>query len=196
LETPAVDTPGWSFASVRVHTDYYEEGLLMYGDLINNTGSSQALALITGTFYDGQGQVIANRESIYDYWPLVDAIPPGGRMPFELIVDGIHGATNYTLNVEAEPSSESPRQNFEFLELSQWNEADDYCVQGVIRSADDSVQDHLVIVAVLYDEQSNVVNFGDYYEPYLKSDKASNFEICVGPPNQGVARYELRAWGL
>jgi len=194
--TPAVETPGWSLAGVRVHTDQYEEGLLVYGDLVNNTGSSQALDLITGTFYDGQGQVIANQENVYDYWPLVEAIPPGGRVPFELIVDGINDAANYMLNVEAEPSSESPRQNFEFSELSQWVEEDDYCVGGVIQGAGDSVQYYLVIVAVLYDEQSSVVNFGDYYEPYLESDEALNFEICVGQPNQGVARYELRAWGL
>jgi hypothetical protein len=66
----------------------------------------------------------------------------------------------------------------------------------MLRSTGDSVQNYLVIVAVLYDDQDNVVNFGDYYEPYLESDEALNFEICVGSPNQGVARYELRAWGL
>ncbi len=168
----------------------------MYGELVNNTGSSQALDLITGIFYDDQGQVIAGEESIYDYWPIVDAIPSGSRVPFELIVDGINDAANYMLNVEAQPSSESPRQNFKFLELSQWSEEDDYCVEGVIRSAGDSVQNYLVIVAVLYDEQGNVVNFGDYYESYLESGEALNFGICVGPPNRGVARYELRAWGL
>ena len=181
---------------MRVYTDQYEDGLLLYGDLINNTESPQALALITGTFYDDQGQVIANEDSIYDYWPPVDAIPPGGRMPFELIVDGIQGDAKSSLRVEAEPSSESPRQDFEFSDLNQWNEGDVYCVGGTLRNPGGELQGYLVIVAVLYDDQGNVVNFGDYYEPYLESDEALDFETCVAPPNQGVARYELWAWGL
>lgn len=124
------------------------------------------------------------------------AILPGVRVPFELIVDGVHDAANFTLKVEAEPSSESPRQNFELSGLRQWVEEDDYCLEGVGQSTDDSVQNYLVIVAILYDEGGNVVNFGNYYDSNLEVDKALNLEICVGPHNQGVAHFELRAWGL
>jgi hypothetical protein len=193
--TPAVSSPGWSLAGVRINTDQFEEGLLLYGDLINSTEAPQALISITGTFYDDQGQVIADSESVLDYWPLVDALPAGGRMPFELTVDGIRDASNFTLSVEAEPSSESPRQDFQFSDLSQWTEEDLYCVEGVLQSPGDSLQNYLVIVVVLYDQQGNVINFGDYYEPYLAGDQALDFDICVGPPNQEVAQYELRAWG-
>jgi len=47
----------------------------------------------------------------------------------------------------------------------------------------------------LYDGQGNVVNFGDYGEFGVDDDEV-DFEICINPPNQEVARYELRAWGL
>lgn len=194
---PAVEPPGWSLAGVRLYNEQ-EKGLLLYGDLINSTGSPQALTLITGTFYDDQGRVIAAEERVYDYWPPVDAIPSGGRLPFELGVNGLQGDARFTLRVEAEPSSESPRQDFEFSDLSQWNEEDVYCVRGALQNPDGGLQDYLVIVAVLYDDQDRVVNFGDYSEPYpmdVVGGQSSNFEICVGPPNQGVTRYELRAWG-
>jgi hypothetical protein len=69
-------------------------------------------------------------------------------------------------------------------------------VQGALQGPAETLQSYLVIVVVLYDAQNNIINFGDYYEPYLESGRTLDFEICVGPPNQGVARYELRAWGL
>jgi hypothetical protein len=194
---PTVESPGWSFAGVRVYTDQYQDGLLLYGDLINNTGTSQELMRVTGTFYYAQGQVIADEESTYDYWT-VGILPPAGRVPFELTVDGIQGAAKFKLRVEAEPSNESPRQDFEFSDLDQWNEEDVYCVEGMVRNPGGELQDYLAIVAVLYDNQDRVVNFGDYYEPYLTDvvgGQPLDFEICVAPPNQGVARYELRAWG-
>jgi hypothetical protein len=193
---PVVAPSGWSLAGVRTCADENEEGLLVYGDLINDTGVSQALALITGTFYDEQGQIIANNENTYDYWPFVDAIPPGGSVPFVLTVDGIRSAATFSLDVEAEPSSESPHQDIEFLDSSQRDEGGAYCVAGQLRSPATGLQNYLVIMAVLYDEQGNVVNFGDYYEPYLENNQSLNFEICVAPPYQDVARYELRAWGL
>jgi len=174
----------------------YEEGLLLYGDLINNTGAPQTLIWITATFYDDQGQVVADPENVYNYWPAVDVVPVGGQVPFELAVDGLQSAANFTLRVEAEPSSEPPLQDFSFTDLSQRDEEGDYCVQGVLQGPGESLQAYLVIVAVLYDDQGNVVNFGDYYEPYLEEDQSLTFEICVGPPNQDIARYELRAWGL
>jgi len=194
--TPAVESPGWAVEGVRIVSDDYEEGLVLYGDLTNNTQSAQAIAWITGTFYDGEGQVVADEDRIYDYWPPVDVVPLGGRVPFELTVDGLQSAANFTLRVEAEPDGEAPRQDFTFSDLSQWEEENAYCVQGALDSPGDSLQSYLVIVAVLYDNQDNVVNFSDYYEPYLEGNQSLTFEICIGPPNQDVARYELRAWGL
>ena len=173
----------------------YEDELLLYGDLINNSNSPQSLTLITGTFYDDQGQVIADAESTYDYWPPIETLPPGGRMPFELTVVGIQGTANFTLSVEAEPSSELPHQDFTFSDLSQWVEEDIYCVEGILHNQGGELQDYLVIVAVLYDAQNNVINFGDYFESHPESSQSSSFTVCAGPPNHDVVRYELRAWG-
>jgi len=56
----------------------------------------------------------------------------------------------------------------------------------------------LVIAAILYDSQGNMINF-DYYDEYnpagVRGDETADFEICIAPPNQDVANHELHAWG-
>jgi hypothetical protein len=170
---------------------------VLYGNVVNNTGAAQELMTIVGTFFNDQGQVIADADRTYAYWPGY-VIPPGGRVPFEMLVDGIKGAANFELDVEATPSEETPRQDFEVADLNQWNEDDVYCLKGKVRNPAGALEDYLIIAAVLYDAQDNIVNFGDYEEFGLITASAgdtSEFEICVEPPNQDVARYEVQAWG-
>jgi hypothetical protein len=170
--------------------------LRVYGNFINGTGTSQELGFITGTFYDAQGQVIAGEESTYDYWS-VPVIPPGGRAPFELTVEGIQSAANFDLRVKAELSNENPRQDFEFLNLYEDAAEGLYCVGGTLRNPGDRLQDYLLIVTILYDSQDRVINFSDRYaDPeYAAGDDPQDFEVCVDTLSQEVARYELQAWG-
>jgi hypothetical protein len=194
--TPIPEASGWAFSGLCVHTDQDENNLRVYGNFINGTGTSQELLFITGTFYDTQGQVIAGEESTYDYWS-VPVIPPGGRMPFELTVEGIQSAANFDLRVEAEPSNENLRQDFEFLNLYEDAAEGLYCVGGTLRNPGDRLQDYLLIVAILYDSQDRVINFSDRYaDPeYAAGDDPQDFEVCVDTLSQEVARYELQAWG-
>lgn len=202
IETPAAKPPAeaptdWLFANVQLYPDQYEEGLLLFGEMINNSGVSQTPTELTGIFYDAQGQVIADADNTIGYWP-VDNIPPEGRVPFELLLEGIHRVANFDLNVTAEPGDTIPRQDFEFGDLNQRTEADTYCLTGQFRNPGAELQNYLVIGATLYDAQNNVVNFGDYYQPDLQAmaaDQPLQFEICITPPNQGATRYEVWAWG-
>jgi hypothetical protein len=190
---PAKD---WLFTAIQLNSDQ-ANGLQLFGELANNSGVSQTLTEVTGIFYDAQGQVIADQGDTIGYWP-VDIIPPGGQVPFELLVEGINGAANFDLNVAAEPASTSPRQDFEFGSLKQRTEADAYCLTGQFRNTGAELQNYLVLGATLYDEQDNLVNFGDYYQPDLDgvaADQPLEFEICIAPPYQGATRYELWAWG-
>jgi hypothetical protein len=63
--SPIPETPGWSFVGVRVYTAQHDSGLLLYGDLINNSGSSQEVWYLTGIFYETQSQIIADEGSAY-----------------------------------------------------------------------------------------------------------------------------------
>ncbi len=96
------------------------------------------------------------------------------------------------------PSSDIPRHDFEFSELNQWTESDAYCITGKLRNSGNELRDYLLIAAVLYDSQENVINFGDYEEfsaSAIEGDRTSDFEICVYAPFQEEARYEMQAWG-
>lgn len=169
----------------------------MYGEAINNTGVTQELVFIAGTFYDAQGQLIADSESTYDYWP-VGVIPPAGRVPFELTVVGIQNAARYELSVEAEPVDRTPRQDFGFSELSESDDGGEYCVAGRLNNPGSAVQDYLAVVLILFDGQDRVVNFGEEYDPLPESvvgNETWEFVVCTETFDQQVARYELRAWG-
>lgn len=194
-ETPLPQ--GWVFSNVRVFYDQDEGGLRLVGDVLNNTGAAQEVTRITGTFYDTQGQTVTDPD-IIDYWPL-DAVPPGGQMPFDLVVTGLQSADRFDLQVEAQPSRETLHQDFEFLDLNSSNEASDYCLTGKLRSQGNELQDYLVIVAILYDDQGKVINFNANYEfslTGLVNNQAMDFENCVTLLDQSVTRYEVRAWGL
>ncbi len=190
---------GWTFANIRLTTDPDESdpNILVFGEVINHSGVVQEIAAITGLFYDAQGQVIANEENTTDYWP-VEAIPVGGRMPFEMVVIGIQSAASYKLRVESSVGPDLPRQNFEFSEVTQTNESGNYCVGGKVRNPGEALKSYLTIVVTLYDSQNRVINFGSDEKvgvTTLVGDRTVNFRICITPPNQDTARYDLQAFG-
>ncbi len=195
--TVTSQTSGWSFAGVQAYTGPYGDSLLVHGDILNNTDIAQQLEHISGTLYDSGGQPIAAEDRMLDLWP-IDVVLPGERVPFGLIVEGVQSSARLDLRVEAEPSSQTRRQDFEFTDLKQWtNQAGEYCVGGRIRNPGERLDHHLAILAVLYDTQDKIVNFGDEVEPLpnIVGDQTLIFEICVQTLNQDVARYDLRAWG-
>ncbi len=190
---------GWTFASIRLTTDPDESdpNIVIFGEVINNSGAVQEIGAITGLFYDAQGQVIANEANTTDYWP-VEAIPVGGRMPFEMVVIGIQSAASYKLSVESGLSPDLPRQNFEFSAVAQTNESGNYCVGGKARNPGEALKSYLIIVVTLYDGQNKVINFGSDEKvgvTTLVGDKTVNFRICIVPPNQDTTRYDLQAFG-
>lgn len=184
---------GWVFVGVRSQSD--GGNLILYGDVINNTGASQELAYITATFFDGGGQQMDT--GTLDYWPIED-VPAGGRVPFTLTAFGIQNAADFSLNVEAAPSEEPPTQDFEFVDASPANEGGQYCVSGRLRNLAQELNIYLSVVTVLFDAQGKVINFGDQYEhsPGLGSNQEKGFKVCADPMGQEVVDYQLRAWGL
>ena len=185
----------WSFVGTRLVQD--GRSAIVYGDMVNNTGSSQKIIYLTGLFYDNRGQVIAGLANTSDYRQL-QVVPSGGRVPFELTVYTVHSIADFSLSAASQPSSESPRQDFEFLDVAPSNEAGDYCVGGRLRNPGGQLLDYLVIVAVLYNDDDNVINFASYEAPSpeeVVGDQTSGFQVCVETLDQNVARYEVRAWG-
>lgn len=196
--TPTPLPKDWLFNGVHIYPDPNKGRLLLYGNLVNNTELPQELISIVGTFLDEQDQVIATTSLADAYWPGF-VVSPGGSMPFEVTVKGIESAANYTLSVEAQPSGDVPREDFEFSNLKQAQDGDDYCVEGEFKNSGDGLRDYLVLTAVLFNGQDNVVNFGHYsvyYPEGVEADPDFEFDLCADSLDQQVTRFELLAWGL
>jgi hypothetical protein len=196
VHTVTRGTAGWSFIATRLDADQENNLLMLRGELINDTGSGQQLALVSGTFYDDQGQIIG--ESTYNYNSPVKVVPSGGRIPFELVVHSLQRTANYDLWATSMPASYSPRQDFEFLDVNEHKDGETHCLTGSLQNLGGGLKDHVVIIAIWYDAQGNVLKSSNHYETKLTElpgDKPLGFEICADALTGDIVRYELRAWG-
>lgn len=195
ISTPTPYAGGWIFSGVRQVTDQ-PGGLQIYGEAVNDSSAAVEVKAITGAFYDDTGQVIADGNTS-GRWPAV-VVPPGGRIPFALTVPGSTGAVSFDLRVEAQPSSATPRQDFEFLEVTESAEGNATCLAGQLRNPGAALTASLVVGAVLFDSQDKVINYADQPQDApetLGSGQTKAVKLCVDRLNQNVVRYELRAWG-
>ena len=75
----------------------------------------------------------------------------------------------------------------------------DYCVTARARSLGQPLTDFLMVVAILYDDEDRVINWGIGCQPApanLAGDETMVVSACAERFNHIVARHELRAWGL
>ncbi len=174
-----------------------EGAFRVIGEVTNHTPFTQEITRVSGAFYDQAGQVIASDDDVTDHWPQ-DLVPPGGQAPFDLSVGRIQNAASFHLFVEAADITTNVRQDFVLTALQQFTEANSYCVRGVLQNPGQRLQEALVIVAVLYDSQKQVVNYGDFSQrppANIAGNSTLSFKICVAPPNQNIAEYSIQAWG-
>ena len=90
------------------------------------------------------------------------------------------------------------REDFEFSEINQSYQYDNYCVDGYLRNTGSQVQDYLIVTVVLYDKRDNVINFQDeqiHNPAKVVGDETYHFKMCVPPPYNSVDRYDMQAWG-
>lgn len=197
LVAPETKSGGWSFVGTWANFAPRRKLVVLYGEMINDSGVPQKLSLVTGTFYDEQGQIIAANKSTYPTWP-VNVVPPGGRLPFALTVYDIQTAANFELSVVAEAVDTAPRQDFEFVGVNEQMKGNNYCLTGALKNPGGTLEKQLVIAAILYDDQGNVLRFVENNETAIQKvvgDQALEFEVCLKSPPDNMARHELRAWG-
>ncbi len=192
---PSAD--GWSFTATRIDTIPARKLLLLYGEMVNNTGAAQQISLVTGTFYNSQGQLIAADKSTYGLWP-TSIVPAGGHVPFALTVYDVQDTADFKLSVKAEAVDTAPRQDFEFVTVNEERVDGLYCLNGALKNPGSQLTDYLVIAAILYDAQGQVLRFFNVRETAVTEvigDRALDFETCLESPPANVARHELLAWG-
>jgi hypothetical protein len=188
----------WSFVGVRTDTSQLQNGMLLYGNLVNHAPTAQEIELVNATFFDARGNVIGQDNYIQAYWPGYSVPPGGASMPFQLKVNGLSGAADYELSLAANSSSAAPRDDFEFSEVKQAFQNNSYCVDGHLRNPGSPVQDYLIVTVVLYDSKDSVINFQDeqiFNPARVVGNQTYHFKICVAPPYSSADHYELQAWG-
>jgi hypothetical protein len=196
LPAAAPESPGsWTFVAMRSDAQPARKLLVLFGELVNDTGTTQKITAFDGTFYDAQGGVIVANKSMAGLWP-TRIIPPGGQIPFALTVRNIQDVANFELAVEAEPLETSASQNFEFMDVTERQRGAKYCLGGAMKNPSPAEVNSLVVAAILYDEEGHMLRFATDYAATLGAEATKNFEVCLEsmPPN--VARHELRAWGI
>lgn len=198
--TPALmeNSEKWSFAALRTDEIPARNMLMLYGEMINDSGTTQQVFSVAGTFYDSQGQIIPVDQSSNGVWP-TDVIPPGGRVPFLLTVQNARNVSNFDLSVQSEPVEIVPRQDFEFVDVNEQVNGIHRCLSGALKNPGGQLADYLVIAGIFYDDQGNILRFANDNKSafnQLTGDGALNFKICIkSPPNSNVASHKLLAWG-
>jgi len=195
--TQVPDASGWTFDGVTNLAHHSAEGLLLMGELVNGTGAPQQVLDISGVFYDAQGEVAVDRLELVSYVP-IDPVPVDAHVPFELLVSGSQSIDRFDLRAISEPASDSPRQDFQFSGVEQWeSETTGYCLRGQVTTQGPPVQEYLIILAIGYDGQGNVVNFGEHYADTLpgSSGQSSPFELCLASDGRQISRHDLKAFG-
>lgn len=169
----------------------------MVGELVNATDALQQIVAISGTFYTDQNAVLAESANALDFFPEA-VVPAGGRVPFEIQVHTAASITQYDLEVNYLPSLKPLRSDLQSTISGQRQDSGRYCLSGLLVNPTPPLTENLVIAVVLYDAAGAVVNFADYTvsRPVIAANAPGlNFDICVPPPNTGVAQAVTLAWG-
>jgi hypothetical protein len=184
---------GWSFVNTRC--SYPDQGgVTLYGELVNNNRTSQYVFYLIAKLLDDDGESLDGIRATPEDWP-IDSVPPGGRVPVKLSSEENVDVAEFKLTVSAQATGRTPRQDFEFSDLDALGGARDYCVTGELQNSGGELEDLLVVVAVLYDEAGNVINFDSYREPSPQTvigEQTLDFEVCqlsaTGPRGANAAR--------
>lgn len=186
----------WSFSGLQSYYSAEDEAYRVFGEVVNNTGQAQDIEYIAGQFYDTQGQVIADEDDIAAAFP-VSVVSAGRSVPFDLYVDNIQSADRFELNVVATPSMAILRSDFVIVGLSAAMENTNYCIRGTLQNPGPRPQSTVTLVAVIYDLQNRVINYGYSLRPTsaVPENSSTEFKVCVPEPNASVVSQTVTAWG-
>ena len=163
------------------------------GELYNNTDSNQENVVVTVTFYNDAGDIVAEEQVA----PVVEVTPRGVKVPFELAVQLRAAYHHYEFLVEGEPSARAPRLDLQVVN-HQGSSGNGYHITGQVNNPGDALSTYVQVIGTLYDGAGKVVNV-DYdflAAAQLPSGGSASFDIAVERPHESVASYSLVALGF
>lgn len=197
--TPAA-TPVGAGIVVKSTSWYFDAELNLVrvvGEVTNNTSTQQLIETLEGVFYSAPG-VTVNPNDIVGFSPQ-EVIPVGATVPFYFELDAVTSLDSYTVTVQTDLSPFVTRTDLILQDQSERIDADGQrCFDGRVRNAGERLQNEIVVMATLYNEQNNLVNFNyEYFDSgvafTILGDRTRSYSICVRPPHSG--RAEVRVYG-
>lgn len=185
-----VSTPRW----------YYDAELnivRVVGEVTNNTTTQQLIETVSGIFYSAPGVTVPT-DSIIEFAPQ-EVIPVGGTVPFYFELDALSSLSSFTVTVQTDLSPFVTRMDLILQEQSErTDDAGQRCFDGKVRNSGERLQTEIVILANIYDEQNNLVNFD--YQTFAGTpafevfgDRMRSYSVCIRPPHNG--RADVRVYG-
>ena len=163
------------------------------GELYNNTDSNQENVIVTVTFYNDTGDKVAEEQVA----PVVEVVPRGVKIPFELEFQLRTAYHHYEFSVEGNPTEESPRLDLQIVS-HEGSSGDGYHITGQVSNPGDTLSTYVQIIGTLYDGAGKVVNVGyDFLAAaQLPPGGSAPFEVVIEHPHESVASYGLVVLGF
>jgi hypothetical protein len=163
------------------------------GELYNNTDSPQENVIVTVIFYNDTGDKVAEEQVA----PVVEVVPRGVKVPFELEFRLRTAYSRYEFAVEGDATARTPRLDLRIAN-SQGSSGNGYHITGQVTNPGDALSTYAQIIGTLYDGAGKVVNVGyDFLAAaQLPSGSSAPFEVVIEHPHESVASYGLVVLGF
>jgi hypothetical protein len=128
----------------------------------------------------------------------VEIVPAGARIPFQLDLEAAGTLADYKLQVVAFPASQTPRQDFDILDIVPRSEGERYCLSGNLKNSGSPLRRYLVLVTAFYDDADRLLGYQRQSVPQpeqLQGETLFEFDACTGRLNKPVASYKIYTVG-
>lgn len=189
--TPAYPA-GWNVLNDNVYVD--RNGWThVLGELYNNTDSHQENVMVTVTFYNDAGEMVAQEQVA----PVVEVVPLGIKVPFELEFQLRTSYSRYEFAVDGDATTRTPRLDLQVAN-SESSADGNYRITGQVTNPGEALSTYVQIIGTLYDGAGKVVNVGyDFLAAaQLPPGGSAPFEVVIEHPHESVASYGLVVLGF
>lgn len=165
----------------------------MLAELYNNTDSNRENVIVTVTFYNDAGDIVAEEHIA----PVVEIVPRGVAVPFELEFQLRMAYHHYEFSVEGDPAAKSPRLDLNIVS-HEGSGGDVYHITGQVENPGDAMSTYVQIIGTLYDGAGKVVNVGyDFLSAaQLPPGGIAPFDVAIEHPHESVATHSLLVLGF
>lgn len=178
--------------SVLSHRQYLDGGYYtIIGEVQNTSDDPMTYVKLVTTLYDTAGQVVG----VGFTYSTLDAIPAGGRSPFEIMLDHWEGAESYALEVQGQ-AGELPRQDLTITNHYSSPSGDYLTIEGEVANQGTTPAEFVKVVVTLYDADGNVVGVAFTYTTLdeIAPGGTSPFEIMTDR-RDGFDHYDIQVQG-